>query len=178
MTFTANILAEGGAWQLVWLLVVVVISIVASMVKKKQEQKAAQQRPPGRGEPTHPGQAAPPQQRPATEAERQSLVAAAMKSMGIEVPQRPPARPPAKAAGSDPPPAPPKRKQSKHSGEGIEKHIQKHLRMPEAQRTAPGGARRRTGVRLTPAAARRAMIFHEILSPPKALRTGGDMWDQ
>ena len=86
MTFTANILAEGGAWQLVWLLVIVVISIVASIVKKKQEQRPAQQRPPGRGEPGYPGRAAPPQQRPATEAERQSLVASALKSMGIEVP--------------------------------------------------------------------------------------------
>jgi len=178
MTFTANILAEGGRWELLWLLVVVVISIVASIVKKKQEQKPAQQRPPGRGEPTPPGQAAPPQQRPATEAERQSLVAAAMKSMGIEVPQRPPARPPAKAAGPKPPPAPPKRKQSRHSGEGIEEHVQEHLQMSETQRGAPAGARRRTGLHLTPATARRAMIFHEILSPPKALRTAGEMWDQ
>ena len=174
MTFTANILAEGGRWELLWLLVVVVISIVASMIKKKQEQKPAQQRPPGRGEPPLPGQAAPPQQRPATAGERQARVAAAMKCMGIAIPQRPPA----KAARPKPPLAPPKGKQSRPSGEGIEEHVREHLRMPEAQRTVPGGARRRAGIRLTPSAARRAMIFHEILSPPKALRTGGEMWDQ
>ena len=177
MTFTANILAEGGAWQLMWLLVVVVISIVASMVKKKQEQKAAQQRPPERGEPTHPGQAAPPQQRPATESQRQSLMAAALKSMGIEVPKKQAARSPAKPAPPEPPPLAQGREEPEQLGAGIAEHVQEHLQMPKAQRrTITKG--RRTRVRLTPAAARRAIIYHEIFSPPKALRTGGEMWDQ
>jgi hypothetical protein len=30
----------------------------------------------------------------------------------------------------------------------------------------------------TPADAKRAIILHEIFSPPKALRTGGEMWDE
>jgi hypothetical protein len=30
----------------------------------------------------------------------------------------------------------------------------------------------------TPAAAKRAIIMHEIFSPPKALRQGGEMWDE
>jgi hypothetical protein len=30
----------------------------------------------------------------------------------------------------------------------------------------------------TPAEAKRAIILHEIFSPPKALRTGGEMWDE
>ncbi len=45
---------------------------------------------------------------------------------------------------------------------------------PGAKRARGAGAR----VSLTARdAARQAMIFHEIFSPPKALRTGKEMWD-
>ncbi len=100
---------------------------------------------------------------------------AALKSMGIESPQTPP-----KAAPAKPKPPPVRRRpepQAPELGTDIQQHVREYLQMPETRRRAPSEARGTT-VRLNARSARRAMIYHEIFSPPKALRTGGDMWNR
>ncbi len=171
MIVIANILAAGsGIEVLLPLLTIAAIGIISSMAKKKQQEAEAQKRRQTGLEGPPPA----PQQRPATEVQRRSLVSAALKSMGIEAPQ-PRAKPVAK-----PRPTPPalNKPAPEALGSGVKRHVQEHMQMPETQRrpSAKRGSRKYS-VRLTARAARRAMIYHEIFSKPKALRTEGEMWD-
>ena len=177
MTSAANILAADNILvQMLPLLLLVAISVIASLAKKKQQQNADQQRPPPKREPAQPFQRAqtgPPPRPAAPAADRQTLVTAALKSMGIETPQtrKPPAKPKPPPVQRRPAP------QAPELGAGIEQHVREHIQMPKTQQAARPEARGTT-VRFNARAARLAMIYHEIFSPPKALRTGGDMWDR
>lgn len=176
MIIIANILAEGGGiTALLPLLIFAAIGIIGSMVKKKQQEAEAQKHQTGREAPPPA-----PQQRPATEVQRRSLVSAALKSMGIEAPQprakpvvKPKPTPPAlnklAPAPAEPPP--------EALGSGIKQHVEEHMQMPETQRRSSTSRGRKYSLRLTARAARRAMIYHEIFSKPKALRTESEMWD-
>jgi len=192
------ILAAGGELGgLVYLLVLVAIGIISAVAKKKQQQEADERRSPPRRDTAQRGQRSelgPPQQRPATPAERQSLVSAALRSMGIEVPTPPevtaPTRPRPRAA--------PRRQVQRAMGDGVNRHVEEHIdraveleasgaevrqHVQEHMQPSMGlgqarAERGRSRVRLTAEQARRAIIYHEIFSPPKALRTEGDLWDQ
>ncbi len=187
MTIIANILAEGGDWPyLVMGGIFVIVSMIASAFKKKQEERAAEER--------RRRTKAPPE-KPATPAQQQSLVSAALRSMGIQPPEPPAAR----AAPAATPKATgvvPERTSLDTLGNDVDEHVREHLQdsadalgssvglhveehiQGTTQQHAATSRSKSSAVRLTAARARQAMIYHEIFSPPKALRNGDEMWDR
>ncbi|MHC4561192.1 MAG: hypothetical protein ACYS8X_00290 [Planctomycetota bacterium] len=186
MDITYTILAKGDVDDLVRLLPIIIIAAfvaIGSVVKKWQERVRERER---RREtpltsPKAPARAAD-QPKPTGAAE--AIARAAMRSMGIEVEppappkRRPPQRRPVPPADSD-----------IRCHETIEEHHLEVSELGEDVGTIAAEAKRAPPAAkvVSPAAAaglssreraRQAMIYHEIFSAAKALRTGGEMWDR
>jgi hypothetical protein len=164
--------------------------LIASAIKKLQEraqQRERQRQVPMTSRKEQTRQTSANQPKPSSAAE--AMARAAMRSMGIEVePPAPPERQPPKRQPSGPRPAPPSDSDIR-CHETIEEHHLEASELGEDVGTIDAAARRaRQAAKVTGPAtaislssretARQAMIYHEIFSSPKALRTDKEMWDQ
>ena len=191
MTAALDMLAERDDFlHLIGIVALLVISAVAAAiqwgVKKKQEKRAAEQERQG----TVGGQPQPPRRRPQAEEE----VARAMREvLGLEPEQLqvrqqpPPARPPrAKPKPQELQPTPETEvRQLLRPGGPTLTHLQTDLgpesRIPHRVAGVPSDQRQdQPPVRVAlddVQQARRAIVYYEIFSSPKALREGQEMWD-
>lgn len=202
MSLPANILADRDEFDVVQILVIVallaggaIVSLIQKAVKKAQEkQKKAK-------EELAPSRVAPPkaEQRPVKTVD-QNLARSLRRTMGM--PERPAAAPTPQPRAQRPPPPPPP---DPGECETVHAHLAEMekpkvtLPSEEAQQELKRSRRRKgkLGRALAPAdepetrqpvaqpvadladpdAARQAILYHEILSPPKALRDQPEMWE-
>lgn len=195
MTAALDILAARDDFvSLIGIVALLVIAAVAAAIqkaaKRQQEKRAAEQKSQGpAGGPEQPPRRRPPAEEEVARAMREVL---GLEPEELQVRQEPGPRP-RQAAAARPRPMP----QELQPAQGAE--VQQPLRPGEPTfarlqtdvgteaRIAPRAARMPPGQRqVQPAAGvafgnvqqvRRAIIYHEIFSPPKALREGQEMWD-
>ncbi|HUT57169.1 MAG TPA: hypothetical protein VNA25_04775 [Phycisphaerae bacterium] len=196
----------GNLTEILIVVVLIAIGIISSLVKKAMEKQAAKRQAPPEADQPHPTEQTQRQPRP-TAQQRQPMgyeQPPARLPPAQMPPVRPqPARmPPAPTARvAVPPPVPaqaigPQRHRAaqtvhRRQGRVARRHAAETLDMAQrggglapaespqpAHENAPGHAPAKTLESLdTPEDLRRALIYHEILSPPKALRDRPEMWD-
>ncbi len=177
MNLLAYILAAKK--ELGWIEIVVValfflVSIIGSIIQKTKEKKdkANARKPSGASQPARPKPPAVPQARRTRQPEpiapqpvrvSQELRQNQQRQAQIEADRR-------------------KRLAARKSPESDTNAIEARLVSvrPKDALTTPGEIGKIAAIveLNTPAEAKRAIILHEIFSPPKALRTGGEMWDE
>lgn len=182
----ANILADGdisGLTELLIVVVLVAIGLISSLVKKAMEKRAAQQKAPPEADQPSPAQSDQPQ--------RRQLLRQRRPMESARPPERlHPAQMPSPAItdAGVPPPVPTEAMPSQQRR--APKGIRRRQALPSRRRAAveppspehapaePDQAAAKPAAPLDSAAdLRRAIIYHEVLSQPKALRRGPEMWD-
>ena len=194
MAFLANILlaAVDGYGELIGIAILIVIAIVGGIAKKASESAAARKAQQEASDRSSSQPKARPQQtadraREGSPQDLRRVRAQALRRMGIVAtppqPRTPPAPPPA------PPAPPPERRRRPAAGE-VEQHGKSIMRrkrglaerapQPEAV-SAPAAiesAYVNRQVDLSDIeAARKAIVYREVLGPPKALRDEPEIWD-
>jgi len=174
MAVSVNILAASeDIVELLTVLALVVLAIGGSALKKYQQRKAAE-RYADKGE----DQAK--QQPPREPASRQSQRQAAekiLKSMGVElapVASDESAKRQSQKKKTQPPP----QRRAQPDGRTLEQQRRETSTQSKPKPPSERAVTRRRRIKLTSDSARQAIIYHEIFSPPKSLRTGPEMWDR
>ena len=203
MTCTVNILAAGEElFNVIVVLALVAISAIVGMVqkakRKQQQDRQAQQQHERRPPVDQDRQAPAARPQPPKRVPAEQLAEAMRQALGIEIlPEEPrPPQPVAEAPPKPPRPQRPRRKlkrrraapetpeqrlRSDELGELKDRHMAvgaRGLLTPASMQPTAPGRREVITVDLSEIQqARRAILYHEIFSPPKALREGQEMWD-